>query len=54
MLDTAYKRLLKLKNEGVSVEGVVMQDPLADLEARWGGGIFSREKWISIVYPAVY
>jgi hypothetical protein len=27
---------------------------LADLEADWGGGIFSTDKWIGIVYPAVY
>ncbi|MDH3377647.1 MAG: hypothetical protein OEQ39_11910 [Gammaproteobacteria bacterium] len=54
MLNTVYERLLKLKNEGASVEDAVMQEPLADLEAQWGGGIFNGEKWIGIVYPAVY
>jgi len=54
MLATVYDRLLKLKNEGVSVEDAVIQDPLADLESQWGGGIFNGEKWISIIYPAVY
>ena len=54
MLVTAYSRLLKLKNSGVSAEDAVMKKPLADLEAQWGGGIFSGEKWIGITYPAVF
>jgi len=31
-----------------------MQAPLKDLEQRWGGGIFSADKWIEVVYPAVF
>lgn len=54
MLNTAYTRLLKLKNEGVSAEEALMHDPLADLEAQWGNGIFTGEKWIGIIYPGVY
>ncbi len=54
MLAIAYARLLKLKNDGVSAEDAVIHDPLADLEAQWGNGIFSGEKWIRITYPAVY
>ncbi len=54
MLAIAYARLLKLKNDGVSVEDAVIQDPLSDLEAQWGNGIFSGEKWIRITYPAVF
>ena len=54
MLATAYTRLLKLKNEGASVEDAINHDPLADLESQWGGGIFKGEKWISIIYPAVF
>lgn len=54
MLAIAYARLLKLKNEGVSVEDAVNRDPLADLESQWGGGIFKGEKWIRIIYPAVF
>ncbi len=54
MLAIAYARLLKLKNEGVSVEDAVIHDPLADLESQWGGGIFNGEKWIGIIYPAVF
>jgi len=54
MLAIAYARLLKLKNDGVSVEDAIIHDPLADLEAQWGNGIFSGEKWIRITYPAVF
>ncbi|RLA13449.1 MAG: MBL fold metallo-hydrolase [Gammaproteobacteria bacterium] len=54
MLDTAYTRLLKLKNDGVSLEDAIAQEPLKDLEATWGGGFFKGDKWISIIYPGVY
>ena len=54
MLNTAYTRLLKLKNDGVSVEDAISQNPLEDLEATWGGGFFKGDKWISITYPGVY
>lgn len=54
MLGTAYARLLKLKNSGASAEDAVKSKPLADLEAKWGGGIFTGDKWIEIVYPGVY
>ena len=39
MLATAYERLLKLKNEGLSAEDAIVNKPLRDLEQRWGGGI---------------
>ncbi len=54
MLSTVYERLLKLKNSGMSVDDVVAQKPLADLEGKWGGGIFTGDKWIKIIYPGVY
>ena len=54
MLATAYKRLLDLKNTGVSAGDAVAQAPLKDLEADWGGGFMNAEKWIEVVYPAVY
>ena len=54
MLAIAYERLLKLKNQGVTAEDAVSQAPLKDLEADWGGGIFTADKWIGIVYPAVF
>lgn len=53
MLAQAYQRLLKLKNQGVSVEDAIAQAPLKDLEAKWGNGIFSADKWIEVVYSAI-
>lgn len=53
MLQTAYTRLVALKNQGMSAEDAVAEKPLTDLEAKWGNGIFTGDKWIAIVYPAV-
>ena len=54
MLATVYKRLLTLKNQGVSAEDAILQEPLKDLEKEWGDGMFTGERWISIIYPAIY
>ncbi len=54
MLAIAYERLLKLKNQGVTAADAVLQQPLKDLEADWGGGLFSADKWIGVVYRAIY
>ena len=54
MLNTAYGRLLKLKNSGQTVDQAIAASPLADLETNWGGGIFKGDKWISLVYAGVY
>lgn len=54
MLVTANERLLALKNQGKSVEEAVAAAPLQDLEESWGGGRFSADQWIAIVYPGIY
>jgi len=54
MLAQAYERLLKLKNQGNTAAQAVQLQPLQDLEAGWGGGIFTADKWIEVVYPAVF
>jgi len=54
MLTIAYERLLKLKNQGISAEDAIVHAPLEDLAADWGGGIFTADKWIGVVYPAVF
>lgn len=54
MLANAYTRLLKLKNSGKTAEEAVTEKPLQDMEAKWGGGIFTADKWIEVVYPAVF
>ena len=54
MLATVYGRLLAFKNQGMSADEVLFEEPLAEFEDQWGGGIFDADQWIEIVYPAVY
>ena len=53
MMQTAYKRLRALKDQGKTAKEAVAANPLADLEPVWGKGIFSGEKWIHVIYPGV-
>lgn len=54
MLVTAFERLLELKSSGLGVEEIVKRKPLADLEAEWGDGLMSGDKWIEATYAAIY
>ena len=54
MLAMAYERLMKLKASGLDAKGAVEQQPLKDLEAEWGDGSFTADRWIEVVYPGVY
>ncbi|MEE9327253.1 MAG: MBL fold metallo-hydrolase [Cocleimonas sp.] len=53
MLQTAYDNLIKLKEMGLSAEQAKAKKPLEMLDAQWGNGLFSSDKWIEVVYPAV-
>lgn len=53
MLNTAYERLSKLKAAGTSVQEAVAAKPLADLEAAWGKGMFTGDRWIELTYAGV-
>ncbi len=53
MLATAYGRLRALKDEGKTAAEAVAAAPLADLEATWGKGIFTGDKWIEVIWSAV-
>lgn len=53
MLGTAYERLAKLKAEGKTAQEAADAKPLADLEATWGNGIFTGDKWIKLIYSGV-
>ena len=53
MLATAYERLSQLKAKSMSMEEAVANNPLADLEALWGKGMFPGDKWISLVYDGL-
>ena len=54
MLVTAHERLSSLKNQGKSVAEAIAAAPLKDLDAEWGGAIFTADKWIEIVYAGLY
>jgi cyclase len=53
MLLTAYDRLQKLKSEGKTSQEAAAAKPLADLEATWGDGLFSGDRWIELIYTGV-
>jgi len=53
MLDTAYEKLSTLKAKGMTVEEAIAAKPLADLEERWGGGMFTGDKWIGLIYEGL-
>lgn len=53
MLAEVQDRLGKMKAAGLSAEDIALGKPLQNLEQQWGGGIFSGEKWISIIYDGL-
>ena len=53
MLESAYTNLLKHKEAGLDAEQAKAEKPLADLDAEWADGIFTSDRWIEVVYPAV-
>jgi glyoxylase-like metal-dependent hydrolase (beta-lactamase superfamily II) len=53
MLGIAYERLIKLKAAGKTVQEAVVAKPLADLEETWGGGLFTGDRWIELIYSGV-
>jgi glyoxylase-like metal-dependent hydrolase (beta-lactamase superfamily II) len=53
MLWTAYERLIKLKAAGKTAQEAVVAKPLADLEETWGGGLFTGDRWIELIYSGV-
>jgi glyoxylase-like metal-dependent hydrolase (beta-lactamase superfamily II) len=53
MLATAQQRLTALKQQGLAVETVVAAAPLADLEQRWGQGLFTADRWIQVIWEGI-
>ena len=53
MLQTAYERLRKLKADGKTAQEAAATKPLADLEAEWGDGMFTSDRWIEIIYSGI-
>ena len=50
MLATVYERLSKLQAQGMDADAAVAAQPLADLEGRWGKGLFTGDKWVGLIY----
>ncbi len=53
MLKTVLERLTEARKAGKSLEQVIADKPLADLDEEWGNGIFTSDRWISLVYKSV-
>lgn len=53
MLGIAFERLSKLKAAGKTAKEAAAAEPLADLEATWGKGLFTSERWIELIYSGV-
>ena len=53
MLWTAYERLRKLKAQGKTAQEAAASKPLVDLEATWGDGNFTGDRWIELIYTGV-
>lgn len=53
MLEVAYERLRTLKAEGKTAEEAAASEPLKDLEATWGNGLFKSDQWIKLIYSGV-
>lgn len=54
MLATARERLKAIKESGKTVAEAIEAQPLADLEAKWGKGLFRGDRWIELVYLGAY
>ena len=54
MLSTAYKALLRLKNAGLTATEAALGRPLRKLDKQWADGMFSSERWIHLIYPAIH
>lgn len=50
MLKTVQERLGKLRNAGKSADEAIAAKPLADLDEKWGRGMFNSDTFIRLVY----
>lgn len=53
MLATVQQRLVALKAQGFTLPQVVEARPLADLEASWGQGLFTGDRWLELIWNGV-
>jgi glyoxylase-like metal-dependent hydrolase (beta-lactamase superfamily II) len=53
MLATVRERLVALRAQGFTLPQVIAARPLADLEATWGQGLFTGDRWLELIWNAV-
>ncbi|PCI51577.1 MAG: MBL fold metallo-hydrolase [Alphaproteobacteria bacterium] len=53
MLVQVVEAVTPLAQKGLSLEEATKQDPLKDLNAKWGGGFFSPEKFLGTIYQTI-
>ena len=53
MLTFANASMRDLKKAGKTLEEAIAANPLVDYDAKWGGGIFTTEVWIGLLYASV-
>lgn len=53
MLSQVLTTLGALKKQGKLLEQVIYLQPIASLDAEWGDGFFSSEKWLEIIYSGL-
>jgi cyclase len=53
MLHLIYERLDKLSKQGKSVDDVVKENPVKDLDAKLGGGFLNYERFLRMAYPSI-
>ena len=53
MLHTAHDRLDRLSKKGATMEEVAKENPLADLEPKWGQGFLKGDRFLRMAYPSI-
>lgn len=53
MLQSVYDRVKALKEEGKSLDEIIAAKPTKDFDPQWGNGMFTADKWISIIAPTI-
>ena len=53
MLNVAQERLSKIKAAGKTAKQAAAEKPLADLDAEWGDGMFTSDRWIEVIYDGI-
>jgi len=53
MLSLAHKRLNRLQSDGATLEEAIAAKPIADIEEKWGGVMFTADQWIGTVWKGL-